>query len=179
MFTPIIGTLGYLLSADGERVLLVHRSRPGDVHAGKWNGLGGKLEAGEDVYSCLCRELQEEAGVQVTSARLRGTVSWPGFGAGGEDWFGFVFVVDGWTGEVPDHNEDGTLEWHPIAQLAELPMWEGDRQWLPLVFGDGPVFHGVMPYVDGRPARWSYTTPTDLSDPGVARATPNSDNSER
>ena len=77
MFTPVIGTLGYLLSAEGERVLLVHRSRPGDAHAGKWNGLGGKLEAGEDVYSCLCRELQEEAGIQVTSARLRGTVSWP------------------------------------------------------------------------------------------------------
>ncbi len=44
MFTPVIGTLGYLLSADRKRVLLVHRSREGDQHAGKWNGLGGKLE---------------------------------------------------------------------------------------------------------------------------------------
>lgn len=166
MFTPVIGTLGYLVSADGTRVLLVHRSRDGDLHAGKWNGLGGKLEPGEDVYTCLCREVREEAGVEVTSARLRGTVSWPGFGVGGAlrqaqepDWFGFVFLVDGWTGELSERNDDGPLEWHAIETLTGLPMWEGDRYWLPLVFGGGPVFHGVMPYVDGRPASWSYTTP--------------------
>jgi 8-oxo-dGTP diphosphatase len=159
MFTPVIGTLGYLVSADGAQVLLVHRSRPGDVHAGKWNGLGGKLEAGEDVYSCLCRELREEAGIEVRSARLRGTVSWPGFGDGGEDWFGFVFVVDAWTGAIPLCNDDGPLQWHRIEALGDLPMWEGDRLWLPLVFSDTPVFHGVMPYVDGRPASWSVVQP--------------------
>lgn len=158
MFTPIIGTLGYVLSADRSQVLLVHRSREGDQHRGKWNGLGGKQESGEDVYTCLCRELQEEAGIEVTSARLRGTVSWPGFGIGGEDWLGFIFVVDAYTGEPPQRNDDGPLAWHPIDGLAELPMWEGDRFWLPLVFADGPAFHGVMPYVDGRPAGWSYTT---------------------
>ena len=158
-YTPIIGCLGYVLSADGRRVLLVHRSRAGDQHAGKWNGLGGKLEPGEDVYTCLCRELSEEADLEVTSARLRGTISWPGFGVGGEDWFGFVFVVDGWTGDPPERNEDGPLVWHDLDSLDDLPMWEGDRSWLPLVFGDGPTFHGVMPYVDGRPAGWSYTEP--------------------
>jgi 8-oxo-dGTP diphosphatase len=165
-YAPIIGTLGYLLSADGRSVLLVHRTRDGDQHAGKWNGLGGKLEPDEDVYSCLCRELREEAGIEVTSARLRGTISWPGFGAGGAlrqaqepDWFGFVFVVDGWTGVVPERNDDGPLVWHPIDALDELPMWEGDRFWLPLVFADGPAFHGVMPYVDGRPAGWSFVQP--------------------
>ncbi|MCA0295905.1 MAG: 8-oxo-dGTP diphosphatase [Actinobacteria bacterium] len=170
-YTPVIGTLGYLV-ADG-RVLLVHRTREGDQHAGKWNGLGGKLEAGEDIYSSLCRELHEEAGVTVTSARLRGTISWPGFGAPpspppglepdptdvDEDWFGFVFVVDAWEGTPPARNEDGPLVWHDLATLGDLPMWEGDRYWLPLVFGDGPMFHGVMPYADGRPTGWSYVEP--------------------
>lgn len=158
MFTPVIGTLGYVLSADRRRVLLVHRSRDGDQHRGKWNGLGGKLEAGEDVVECLHRELREEAGITVTSQRLRGTISWPGFG--GEaleaDWFGFIFVVDGYTGTPPEHNDDGPLAWHDLETLAELPMWAGDRYWLPLVFGDGPVFHGVMPYLDGAPTGWSH-----------------------
>lgn len=157
MFTPIIGTLGYIVSADRQKVLLVHRSREGDHQAGKWNGLGGKLEPNEDIYTCLCRELDEEAGIQVTSARLRGTVSWPGFGANSEDWFGFIFVVDSYVGDIPDRNDDGVLAWHPIDRLGELPMWEGDRHWLPMVFGDGPAFHGVMPYVDGAPASWNYT----------------------
>ncbi len=155
MYTPIVATLGYLV-ADG-RVLLVHRGREGDVHAGKWNGLGGKLEPDEDIYSCLCRELKEEAGITVTFARLRGTVSWPGFGLGGEDWFGFIFVVDSWEGSLPERNADGPLVWHRVDELDGLPMWAGDRNFLPLVFADGPTFHGVMPYVDGEPAGWSYS----------------------
>ena len=154
-YTPIIATLGYLVT-DG-RVLLVHRGREGDVHAGKWNGLGGKLEPDEDIYTCLCRELKEEAGITVTSARMRGTVSWPGFGTGGEDWFGFIFVVDTWEGSLPERNADGPLVWHGVDDLDGLPMWEGDRNFLPLVFADGPVFHGVMPYVDGEPGSWSYS----------------------
>ncbi|MGC4152820.1 MAG: 8-oxo-dGTP diphosphatase [Propionicimonas sp.] len=157
-FTPIIGTLGYVLSADRSRVLMVRRSRDGDLHQGKYNGLGGKLEPGEDVVACLIRELREEAGIEVISPRLRGTISWPGFGVDGEDWFGFIFVVDAFTGTVPDRNDDGPLEWVELGRLEDLPMWEGDRHFLPLVFGDGPTFHGVMPYQDGRPVSWSYTT---------------------
>jgi len=155
---PVIGALGYVLSPDGTRVLLVHRSRPGDTHRGKFNGLGGKLEPGEDIVSCLRRELREEAGIEATGLRLRGTVSWPGFGPGGEDWFAFIFIVDAFTGEAPDHNDDGPLVWVALDRLDELPMWEGDRHFLPLVFGDGPAFHGVMPYDSGRPVSWSYTT---------------------
>lgn len=163
MYTPIIGTLGYVLSEDRRKVLLVHRSREGDQHAGKWNGLGGKLEADEDIYTCLCRELREEAGIEVTQARLRGTISWPGFGTGGEDWFGFIFVVDAFTGIVPEYNQDGPLAWQELDRLSDLPMWEGDRHWLGMVFGDGPVFHGVMPYVDGAPAGWSYRVADEVA----------------
>ena len=155
MFTPVIGVLGYVLAPEADRVLMVLRTRPGDTHQGKYNGLGGKLEAGEDVVSCLHRELAEEAGITVRSQRLRGTISWPGFG--GDDWFGFVFVVDSFDGAVPEHNEDGPLRWVPLADLAELPMWEGDRHFLPLVFDADPrPFHGVMPYAEGRAVGWSY-----------------------
>ena len=160
-YAPIIGVLGYVVR-DG-RVLMVLRSRDGDVHQGKFNGLGGKLEADEDVIGCLHRELMEEAGITVTAERLRGTISWPGFGAAGENWFGFVFVVDACDGEVPERNDDGPLEWIELDRLLDvgdhepLPMWPGDRQFLPLVFDDDPrPFHGVMPYVDGEPAGWSY-----------------------
>ena len=38
-----------------------------------------------------------------------------------------------------------------------LPLWDGDRHFLPLVFDDDPrVFHGVMPYAGGRALSWSY-----------------------
>ena len=44
-YTPILATLGYVLSPDGKRVLMIHRNtRPDDQHWGKYNGLGGKIE---------------------------------------------------------------------------------------------------------------------------------------
>jgi 8-oxo-dGTP diphosphatase len=157
--TPILATLGYVLSPDRRQVLLVHRNaRPGDPHLGKYNGLGGKLEANEDIVAGMRREIREEAAIECDHLFLRGTVSWPGFGKHGEDWFGFIFVIDRWHGTPPPSNAEGTLEWHPVDGLLDLNLWEGDRHFLPLVF-DAAVrqFHGVMPYREGRPVSWSFS----------------------
>lgn len=159
-YTPIVGTLGYVLSPDRSQVLLIHRNaRPEDQHLGKWNGLGGKLDRDEDVATCMSREIQEEAGIDVTAMRLRGTVTWPGFGKHGEDWLGFIFVIDSFTGTPHGGNHEGSLAWQPLSALlgGELPMWEGDAHFLPLVFDDDSrAFHGVMPYENGRPTSWRY-----------------------
>ena len=158
-YTPILATLGYVLSRDRSRVLMVHRNaRPGDQHLGKYNGLGGKLERDEDIAGGMRRELMEEAGLEVMAMRLRGTISWPGFGRAGEDWFGFVFVIDDWRGEPPVANAEGQLEWIEVDRVLDLPLWEGDRHFLPLVFDDDPrPFHGLMPYRDGRMLDWRVT----------------------
>ena len=85
-YTPIVATLGYVLSSDRSQVLLVHRNaRADDQHLGKYNGLGGKMDADEDVVACMQREIREEAGIECTQMSLRGTISWPGFGKAGED----------------------------------------------------------------------------------------------
>jgi 8-oxo-dGTP diphosphatase len=160
MYTPIVATLGYILSVDGRSVLMVHRNaRAEDLHFGKYNGLGGKLEPGEDIVSGMRREIREEAGIEATGMRLRGTVNWPGFGKHGEDWLGFIFVISEWVGEPWDRNAEGTLEWVALEQVraADLNLWPGDRWFLPLVFAeDGRQFHGVMPYAAGQPLSWSY-----------------------
>jgi 8-oxo-dGTP diphosphatase len=159
-YQPILGTLGYILSPDGHSTLLVHRNaRPEDEHLGKYNGLGGKLEPDESITEGMAREIAEEAGLTVTAMQLRGTISWPGFGKHGEDWFGFIFLIDGFTGTAPTENPEGTLSWEPVAKLlaGELPVWEGDKYFLPLVFDADPrAFHGVMPYADGRPTGWRF-----------------------
>src|SRR5206468_9022739 len=132
-YTPILATLGYVLSPDGRQVLLVHRNRrPDDAHFGKYNGLGGKLDRGEDVVAGMRREVREEAGLECETVTLRGTISWPGFGKQGEDWFVFIFRVDRWNGVPKKDNPEGTLEWVEVERLMELPLWEGDRYFLPL-----------------------------------------------
>ena len=158
-YTPVLATLGYVFSPDGRRVLLIHRNaRPGDAHLGKYNGLGGKLDPLEDVVACMRREIREEAGIECEQLELRGTISWPGFGKGGEDWFGFLFRVTAYSGTALDRNPEGELEWVDVDRVLELPLWEGDRYFLPLLFDPaGRPFHGVMPYRDGKPVSWTYS----------------------
>lgn len=158
-YTPIVATLGYVLSPDARHVLMVHRNaRADDQHLGKYNGLGGKLEPMEDIAAGMRREIFEEAGIDCLSMQLRGTLNWPGFGKQGEDWLGFIFLIDRYSGEAPASNAEGDLVWVERARLMELPMWEGDRHFLPLVFDADPrPFHGVMPYRDGRMQSWSYS----------------------
>lgn len=159
-YTPIVATLGYVLSPDRTRVLMVHRNaRADDHHLGKYNGLGGKLEPHEDVAAGMRREIHEEAGIDCLEMQLRGTISWPGFGKRGEDWLGFLFVITRFEGTPPPpRNAEGDLEWIEIARVPDLPLWEGDRQFLPLVFDADPrPFHGVMPYREGRMVSWAYS----------------------
>ena len=143
------------------RVLLVRRdARPDDDHYGKVNGLGGKLEAGEHVVAVHApRAAARRPDVEVTSLRLRGTITWTDFGPRDENWLGFVFLADAWKRCSPRRaTTKGSLIWvsrPPPArrlrsltprlrrQAADLVLWDGDRHFLPLVFDDDPrPFHG-------------------------------------
>lgn len=157
-YTPIIGTLGYILSPDKKQVLMMHRNAyKEDDHFGKYNGLGGKMEKGEDVFTCMTREIEEEASIRVTKMQLRGTINWTCFGPKGEDWLGFIFLIEEFEGSPCKSSAEGALEWCDIDALSGLPMWEGDRYFLPLIFdGDPRPFHGYMPYENSKPLEWSY-----------------------
>ena len=158
-YTPILATLAYIMSPNGKDVLLIHRNaRANDQHLGKYNGLGGKLEPNEDVVEGMRREIREEGGIEAEDMTLRGTINWTGFGPNGENWFGFIFRVDRFSGAPYAENPEGTLEWVSVDKIMNLPMWEGDRYFLPLVFNDDPrQFHGFMPFKNGRPISWDYS----------------------
>lgn len=158
MYCPIVGTLGYVLSPDHRKTLLIQRNRrAGDHHFDKYNGLGGKMRPDEDIVSCIRREIREEAGIECDKIILRGTINWTGFGPEGENWLGFIFRIDHFTGTPLSENDEGTLCWVDIEELNTLPMWEGDRYFLPMVFDEDPrAFHGHMPYCNGHPVDWYY-----------------------
>ena len=159
MFRPILATLGYVLSPDKSQVLMIHRNkRPADPHFGKYNGLGGRLEAGEDVVSGIRREIREESGLIADQIVLRGTISWTGFGKQSEDWFGFIFRIENWHGEAHSGNNEGTLAWVPLTNLPTLSLWPSDHHFLPMVFDNDPrLFHGCMPFHNGKMVSWHYT----------------------
>lgn len=52
-YTPIVATLGYLLSPDGTQVLMIHRNaRPGDQHLGKYNDPGARSAGANRRVRC-------------------------------------------------------------------------------------------------------------------------------
>lgn len=167
-FTPVVGTLAYLWDRATDQVLIIRRNaRLDDDHYGKVNGLGGKVEIDEDIVSSARREIHEEANLVATELSLRGTVTFSDFGPKREQWLVFVFRVDAWSGNCAESNEEGALEWvdrtalldacHGGPAAEQLPMWPGDKHFLPLVFDDDPqTFHGTMPYDADVPLRWSY-----------------------
>jgi 8-oxo-dGTP diphosphatase len=105
----------------GEEVLLLKLApRHGKVTrwTGKYNGLGGHIERGEDPLSAAHRELKEESGLSA-DLFLCGTLivdvgENPGIGL-------FIFTGEVTAGELIETHE-GTPEWIPWARLGEYPL---------------------------------------------------------
>ena len=67
-----LATLCYVRS--GGKTLMVHRiKKANDMHQGRWNGLGGKLEPGETPEECAVREIREESGLVARNLILKGS----------------------------------------------------------------------------------------------------------
>ncbi len=131
---PIEATLCYL-EHEG-RVLMLHRiTRKGDVHFGKYNGLGGKLDPGESPLECVLREVHEESGLRPGRVRFSGHIAFPAFD-GTNDWSVFLYRAFEPAGELSADPAEGHLEWVPREKLLDLPLWEGDRIFLPWVLAD-------------------------------------------
>jgi 8-oxo-dGTP diphosphatase len=64
---PIHVTAGVIARAG--RVLVCQRPFDGH-HPGKWEFPGGKMEPGEDLATCMRRELEEELGIAATVGRV-------------------------------------------------------------------------------------------------------------
>ena len=158
VIAPVLQTAVYVMSPDRTEVLLMHRDRsPDDVHFGKYLSLGGHVEPGEDVLTCARRETLEESGLVTESLLLRGTVLWTGFGNDRRDYLCFVFRADTFSGMQHGDNDEGTLEWVRLDDLASRSMWDSDHLWLPMVFDDVVrPFFGVMPYDGYEMLSWAY-----------------------
>jgi 8-oxo-dGTP diphosphatase len=125
-----LATLCYV--HQNEKTLMLHRiKKVNDIHAGKWNGLGGKLDPGESPEECVIREVREESGLLISQPRYHGLLVFADFKA--EDWYVWVFSAHQFSGELikqADSNE-GHLEWIADGEVSALNLWPSDLIFLP------------------------------------------------
>jgi len=127
---------------------MLHRvKKENDMHEGKWNGLGGKLEPGETPEECVIREVKEESGLEIKNPRLNGFITFPAFSKF-EDWYVFLFTADEFTGTLIESPE-GSLEWIEDEHISTLHLWEGDKIFLKWLANDA-FFSAKFIYIDGK-----------------------------
>ena len=134
-----------------DEVLLLKGAPTKRLWANLYNGLGGHVEAGEDVYGAALREVSEEAGLEPARLALRGVVNIDT----GSDEQGprpgimiFVFV-----GEAPGREVvagvEGELDWLPLATLADYPLVDDLYELIPLALGERFFYGHYTPRADG------------------------------
>ncbi|HTX87084.1 MAG TPA: 8-oxo-dGTP diphosphatase [Candidatus Nanoarchaeia archaeon] len=127
MHISTVASLNYFINADGE-ILLQKKSR--GLGVGKWNGVGGKAEPGEDILAAAKREIWEETGAKVDELTKIGYLEyiWPEQHKQ-KNWAVHVFKIDDWEGELVDRGE-GELKWFRPGNFPVQEMWEDDQYWL-------------------------------------------------
>jgi len=155
-------TLCYITRDD--QVLMLHRvKKEHDLNKDKWIGIGGKFEGDESPDECLLREAREETGLELTSWRCRGVVTFLTNGPW-EGEFMYLFTADGFEGQLKTCDE-GDLQWVSRDFLKQLPKWEGDQIFLDLLWCDAPFFLLKLRYdgdklveavLDGKPLPLPY-----------------------
>ena len=116
-------TLCYI-ERDGCYLMLHRTKKQNDENHDKWIGVGGKLEEGESPEECLLREVLEETGLTLLRYRFRGIVTFVSDEWGTE--YMHLYTADRFTGELTACDE-GELVWIPKTEVANLPIWEGDK----------------------------------------------------
>ncbi len=122
-------TLAYI--ENEGRYLLLHRvKKKNDLNEGKWIGVGGKIEEGESMVRAFKREIKEETGLDVKAYSYLGKIDFLNDVYAPERMY--LFKVTSFSGELIDCDE-GELAWVKKEEMPSLPMWEGDKAFLPLL----------------------------------------------
>ena len=125
-------TLIFLLRNNKTEICLAMKKRGCGV--GKLNGVGGKVEPGEDIREAACREAREEIEVDIFPSRLRkvGVIEFHFENDDIAQNFNqrvHIFFTTDWTG-APVETEEMNPSWYKIKEIPFDKMWPDDIHWL-------------------------------------------------
>ena len=140
---PELTTLCYLVK-DGKALMLHRVVKNNDVNKDKWIGVGGKKEQGEDMETCMRREIREETGLVVGKLKEEGIIDFIYPHKEAEKIT--IYTSSDFHGDITECNE-GTLAWIDKNKIPDLSLWEGDRIFLKRMLNHNPEkFHFIFEY---------------------------------
>lgn len=129
--TEIEYTVGFLFSSNN--VLLIHKTHP-EWQAGYLNGIGGKIDPGENPHDGMVREFEEETGLHLSKER------WCQFceliGKGFHVYFFYAIDIAGEAGGVRSKTEE-VIEWVPVMSLYLKPIIPNLNWLIPMALNTG------------------------------------------
>lgn len=127
-----------LLLRSGDELLLALKKR--GFGEGKWNGVGGKIEAGESLEQALIRECIEEIGVTPQSWQSVAELDFIQDAETDDPWHMYIYayLCDEWEGD-PIETEEMMPKWFHVEDIPYHDMWGDDEFWLPYVLDNKKV----------------------------------------
>lgn len=138
-----IATLGVVIH---NNKLLLGEKKKGEVGTGMLSGPGGKLDPGETLEECLCRETREEMEIDLDPASLELVAIIDFYAAGEIDFQVYTYRAGILSGEIHE-TADMIPKWYPLNNLPFDRTYEADRHWLPKVIS-GEKFRANVYYRD-------------------------------
>lgn len=103
--------VGFAFNEPGNNVLLILKERP-TWQKGKYNGIGGHVEEGENYNNAMVREFKEECGIETNES------DWVYYmKLSGDDWEVVFFYTTLKNGDDPQSTTDETVSWVSVYNL--------------------------------------------------------------
>jgi 8-oxo-dGTP pyrophosphatase MutT (NUDIX family) len=140
---------GFMINPETEEVLLIRKNRP-DFQAGKWNGIGGKIEPNESRNAAMVREFREETGVETNTSDWEHCLSLEGRDFAVHFYRCFVSHFPDYHTTTDELVKLAQLDWiharapypdyKPFPQPYIFPTLDNMKWILPLIFSTGVRF---------------------------------------
>ena len=151
-------TLVYLRR--GDEILLGYKKR--GFGMGQWNGLGGKVEEGEDIGLGARREVKEEVGIEVGAMRKFAVIECDYRNVEKPGVIEIhMFESFDFKGEAVE-TEEIEPKWFKVSEYPFDKSWPDDRYWFPFYI-EGKTFRGSFLF-DGYDKITSYEIIEELID---------------
>lgn len=138
----------------GGKILLLNREKP--EWMGAWNGVGGKIEAGETPLQSIAREVQEETGMDldVHTIKYKGDITWTD---PEQSYYGgmYAFIAElpeTYDYHTPKKTDEGILDWKDLNWILH-PENKGIanlRYFLSVLFDDENKYEHKFVYENGN-----------------------------